>query len=260
MRTLRVLTTPLAATAAVVSLAVAGLTAGAQADQSGYRRAAEQPAARSRQRELRPAALLADEPGAVLRHARQPAGPRLGRLPGPGRAGLAAVRRREPGPEEPPRQDRAAAEGHLVRPLAARLRHPGPGQQVHRADDRWRPRGARPDVDLPDGPVGARGVQPPPLGGRAGVVQEVDRRLRGRRRRRPHGRDHAAGRPVRALRARRLEAAGEPDQVRRAASSARCPTRACTSTPVPRTGTATTRRRRSGCWCRWASAGPAGSR
>ena len=34
MRTLRVLTTPLAATAAVVSLAVAGLTAGAQADQS----------------------------------------------------------------------------------------------------------------------------------------------------------------------------------------------------------------------------------
>ena len=50
-------------------------------------------------------------------------------------------------------------------------------------------------------PVGAGGLQPAADGRRAGVVQEVDRRLRGRRGRCPHGRHHAARRPVRAVRA-----------------------------------------------------------
>ena len=56
-------------------------------------------------------------------------------------------------------------------------------------------------------PWEARCLQAAADGGRAGVVQDLDRRLRRRRGRRPHGDHHAAGRALRPVRTGRLQAA-----------------------------------------------------
>ena len=142
---------------------------------------------------------------------------RLGRLPGPGRDVRGCPTSRASA------EQKALLDKIVQRPkatwfgaLAARRRHHGAGREVHRADDRRRPRGPGPDAIFRMEPWERRGLHPPAHRRRAGVVQDVDRRLRGRRRRHPHGDHHAAGRPVRPVRAGRFEAAGADDQVRRA--------------------------------------------
>ena len=132
----------------------------------------------------------------------EPAGePGLGRLQGLRRSGVDAVPARTGQEEAPAREDRAGAQGQVVRAVDPEEPDHREGARPHHERAGRRPRGAGADDRVPPQAVGGGRLPPAPDGQGAAGLHEVDRQVRGRDRCRARRACAAARRAVRAVRA-----------------------------------------------------------